>query len=85
MTMRKVAVSVLLVVSSVLGSPAARAQNSPPNKPESDCGVTTMCLDTVTPVHHGRAPLWAVELAMFVALVVVLLLGYRLLVVRRPR
>jgi hypothetical protein len=82
--MRKATIAVLLVMSSTAWSTPALAQNSPPNKPESDCGVTTMCLDTITPAHHGQVPLWAVELAMFAGLAVMLLLAYRLLLVRRP-
>jgi hypothetical protein len=82
--MRKATIAGLVVMSSVAWSSPALAQNSPPNKPESDCGVTTMCLDTITPARHGQMPLWAVELAIFIGLVVVLLLVYRLLLVRRP-
>ena len=61
----------------------ALEQNSPP-KPESDCGLTRMCVNPVAPVHHDQqAPLWAVELIIFALAVVVALLGYRLLLIRR--
>jgi hypothetical protein len=62
---------------------SALEQNSPP-KPESDCGLTRMCVNPVTPVHHDhQAPLWAVELVIFVLAVLVALVAYRLMLVRR--
>ena len=62
----------------------AVAQNSPP-KPESDCGVTRMCLTPTAPAHHDQAPLWAVELIIFGVAVVIAVLVYRLLLTGRPR
>lgn len=62
---------------------SALEQNSPP-KPESDCGVTRMCVNPVAPAHHDQAPLWAVELIIFTVAVVVAVLAYRLMLIRRP-
>jgi hypothetical protein len=47
-------------------------------KNESDCGVTTMCT-VPAPAHHAEMPLWSVELVLFVSLVLVAAVGYRLL------
>ena len=78
--------AIAVAIGTVWSSPVALAQNSPPNKPESDCGVTTMCLDPpAPPLHHGQPPLWAAELVMFAVVAAVLLLAYRLLLLRRPR
>ena len=62
---------------------SALEQNSPP-KPESDCGLTRMCVNPVTPVHRDpQMPLWTVELIIFGMAVLVALVIYRLLLVRR--
>jgi len=61
----------------------ALEQNSPP-KPESDCGLTRMCVNPLPPPHHEQqAPLWAVELIIFLVTVVVALVAYRLMLIRR--
>jgi len=61
----------------------ALEQNSPP-KPESDCGLTRMCVNPVAPAQHDhQAPLWVVELIIFTAAVVAALVVYRLLLIRR--
>jgi hypothetical protein len=65
-------------MSPVWTMPSAFAQNSPP-KAESDCGVSSMCTTPTTAVVHHGTPLWAAELVMFVVVVAVLLLAYRLL------
>jgi len=60
---------------------SAWAQNSPP-KPESDCGVTTMCLRDPAVTSHGHAPSWLVALVLLAVVVVVLAVAYRFVVAR---
>jgi hypothetical protein len=74
----------MFVAISAMIAPAASAQNAPP-KPATDCGVTAMCPGPTQPVGSDQAPLWLVELAMFVGIALLLLLGYRLLLARRLR
>lgn len=59
----------------------AWAQNSPP-KPESDCGVTSMCLRDPVVTSHGHAPSWLVALVLLAVVVIVLAAAYRFVVAR---
>jgi hypothetical protein len=63
---------------------AVVAQNSPP-KPESDCGLTRMCLQPVAPAGNDPAPSWVAELVIFAVFVLIAGLAYRLLLTRRLR
>jgi len=64
------------------GAPAAAwAQNSPP-KPETDCGVTSMCAHDPAAAAHSTTPSWFVALILLVVLAAVLAVVYRVVVAR---
>jgi hypothetical protein len=61
------------------GAPVtAWAQNSPP-KPESDCGVTSMCPSDRIVAPSGHAASWVVALFLLVVVVAVLTVAYRVI------
>jgi hypothetical protein len=77
-----------VLAAAALGAwpaPLALAQNSPP-KPETDCGVTEMCLPSpaVTPRHQVSSSRLG-ELLTLAVVVVLLVVGSRLLLLRGPR
>jgi hypothetical protein len=81
-SVRPAVITAAALVGCLAGAPAtAWAQNSPP-KPDSDCGLTSMCPSDHTVVSSGHAASWVVALLMLVVVVAVLTVAYRVIVAR---